>query len=101
MPGAFPQSFVDEFDITEAARAKDYAKAALLMADFYDHYEMQDMDEFFLRNCVITALQAGEADLADVIYKNAIQMNDRFFAVEKRLMEREIQKLRKTLAAKR
>lgn len=99
--GAFPQSFADEFNITEAARSKDYAKAALLMADFYDRYEMQDMDEFFLRNCVVMALLAGEADLADVIYKNAVQKNDRFFAVEKRLMEREIQKLRKTLASKR
>lgn len=96
---AVPQSFADEFNILEAARAKDYAKGALAVADFYDRYEMGEMDQLFLRNCVLVALMANEPDLADVIYKNAIQKNEEFFAVEKRLIEREIQKLRKKLNA--
>ncbi|MCQ2125540.1 MAG: fused MFS/spermidine synthase [Fibrobacter sp.] len=96
---AVPQSFADEFNILEAARAKDYAKGALAVADFYDRYEMGEMDQLFLRNCVLVALMAGEPDLADVIYKNAIQRNEEFFAVEKRLIEREIQKLRKQINA--
>ncbi|MCF0221047.1 MAG: fused MFS/spermidine synthase [Fibrobacter sp.] len=96
---AVPQSFADEFAIMEAARSKDYIAAALAVADFYDNYEMGEMDQLFLRNCVLIALMAGEPDLADVIYKNAIQKNDEFFAVEKRLVEREIQKLRKKLNA--
>lgn len=96
---AVPQSFADEFNILEAARAKDYAKGALAVADFYDRYEMGEMDQLFLRNCVLVALMANEPDLADVIYKNAIQKNDEFFAVEKRLIEREVQKLRKKLNA--
>lgn len=96
---AVPQSFVDEFNVLEAARAKDYAKGALAVADFYDRYEMGEMDQLFLRDCVLVALMANEPDLADVIYKNAIQKNDEFFAVEKRLIEREVQKLRKKLNA--
>ncbi len=93
--GKLPQEFADEFNIMEAARAKDYARGAVLVADFYDRYEMSEMDEFFLRNCVLIALLAGEPDLADVIYKNVVRKDESFFAVEKRLMDREIQKLRR------
>ena len=96
--GAFPRSFAEEFNIVEAAREGVYKQAALLIADFYDHYEMNDMDELFLRDCIVIALLADEPDLADVIYKNAIQKNETFFAVEKRLIEREIQALRRKLA---
>jgi hypothetical protein len=42
----------------------------------------------------VISLLAGESELADVIYKNAIQKNEDFFAVEKRLIEREIQRAR-------
>lgn len=97
--GKVPQEFIDEFNILEAARAKDFAKGALAVADFYDRYEMGEMDQLFLRNCVLVALMAQEPDLADLIYKNAIQRDEDFFAVEKRLIEREIQKLRKKLNA--
>lgn len=93
--GKLPQEFADEFNIMEAARSKDYARGAVLVADFYDRYEMSEMDEFFLRNCVLIALLAGEPDLADVIYKNVVRKDESFFAVEKRLMDREIQKLRR------
>ena len=99
--GVFPKSFADEFNIMESAREGVYKQAALNIADFYDHYEMNDMSDVFLRNCIVIALLAGEPELADVIYKNAIQKNENFFAVEKRLIEREIQKLRKTLAARK
>ena len=97
---AFPRSFSEEFNIVEAAREGVYKQAALLIADFYDRYEMNDMDELFLRDCIVIALLADEPDLADVIYKNAIQKNENFFAVEKRLIEREIQALRRKLNAK-
>ncbi len=93
---ALPESFADEFRIMEAARAKDYAHGAELIADFFDKYEIKDMGMFFLRNCVLIALLAGEPDLAEIIYKDAVVKNDEFFAVEKRLMEREIQKLRRS-----
>jgi spermidine synthase len=96
--GAFPKSFAEEFNIVEAAREGVYKQAALLIADFYDRYEMGDMDELFLRDCIVIALLADEPNLADVIYKNAIQKNESFFAVEKRLIEREIQQLRRKLA---
>jgi hypothetical protein len=96
--GAFPKSFADEFKIVEAAREGVYKQAALLIADFYDRYEMGDMDELFLRDCIVIALLADEPDLADIIYKNAIQKNESFFAVEKRLVEREIQQARRRLA---
>ena len=95
---AFPRSFAEEFNIVEAAREGVYKQAALLIADFYDHYEMGDMDELFLRDCIVIALLADEPNLADIIYKNAIQKNESFFAVEKRLIEREIQALRRKLA---
>ena len=39
--------------------------------------------------------------IADAIYKNVIQKNEDFFAVEKRLIEREIQQLRRKLNAKK
>lgn len=96
--GLLPLSFVEEFNIMEAARSGVYKQAALLIADFYDRYEMVDMDVMFLRNCIILALLAGEPELADVVYKDAVMKNPNVFAVEKRLMEREIQKLRRTLA---
>jgi hypothetical protein len=52
------------------------------------------MGDIFLRDCIVISLLAGEPELADVIYKNAIQKNEDFFAVEKRLIEREIQRAR-------
>jgi beta-xylosidase len=91
---AFPRSFADEFNILEAAREGVYKQAALLIADFFDRYEINEMGDIFLRDCIVISLLAGEPELADVIYKNAIQKNEDFFAVEKRLIEREIQRAR-------
>jgi hypothetical protein len=81
-----------EFDITEKARQKNWAEAALLVANFYEMYEIKDMDEFFLRNALLISLLAKEPKLAKEIYKEAILSNEYFYPVEKRLMEREIQK---------
>ena len=92
---ALPQSFVDEFNIMEAAREKDYPRAATLIADFFDRYEMSAMDFIFLRNCVILGFLAGEPELVDAIYKDAIENNGEFFGVERRLIKKEIQKMRK------
>ena len=94
---AFPRSFADEFGILEAAREGVYKQAALMIANFFDHYEINEMGDIFLRNCIVLSLLAGEPELADAIYKNAIQKNEDFFAVEKRLIEREIQQLRRKL----
>ena len=91
---AVPRSFVDEFNIVEAARAKDYAKAAVYIAEFFDRYEMSAMDVLFLRNCVVLSLLAGEPELTHAIYQDAIENNLEFFGVERRLIKREIQKLR-------
>ena len=93
--GVFPASFVDEFNILEVARVKDYATAAKLVADFYEKYEVKDMDEFFLRNAILIAFLAHEPELADVIYKEAIRPHESFFAVEKLLISKEIPKLRR------
>lgn len=90
----FPKSFQMEFGITESARQKDWPKAALQLAEFYEMYEIKEMDDFFLRNAILISLLAKEPELAFVIYKEAILSNDNFYPVEKRLMEREIQKLR-------
>lgn len=98
---AFPRAFADEFGILEAARQGVYKQAALLIANFFDRYEMNDMGDIFLRNCIVLSLLAGEPELADAIYKNVIQKNEDFFAVEKRLIEREIQQLRRKLNAKK
>ena len=93
--GALPRSFADEFNIMDAARQGVYKQAALLIADFFDRYEMNDMGDIFLRNCIVIALLAGEPELANIVYENAIQKNEDFFAVEKRLIEREIQRARR------
>ena len=93
--GAFPASFVDEFNIMECARTKDYHTAARLVADFYEKYEMKAMDEFFLRNALLIAMLAGEPELANAIYVDAIKEHESFFPVEKFLIEREIVKLRR------
>jgi len=96
----FPVSFVDEFNITEIARLKDYATAAKLVADFYEKYEIKDMDEFFLRNAVLIAFLAKEPELANVLYKEAIRHHESFFAVEKLLIEKEIPRLRRAILKK-
>jgi len=98
--GTFPASFVDEFNILECARAKDYATAARFVAEFYEKYEIKDMDEFFLRNVLLISLLAGEPELANVIYKEAIKEHESFFPVEKFLIEREIVKLRRQVVRK-
>ena len=94
--GAFPASFVDEFNIMECARTKDYHTAARLVAGFYEKYEMKAMDEFFLRNVLLIAMLAGEPELANAIYLDAIKEHESFFPVEKFLIEREIVKLRRS-----
>ena len=93
--GFLPSSFVDEFNILESARKKDYVTAARLVADFYEKYEIKDMDEFFLRNALLISLLAHEPELANVIYREAIKPHESFFPVEKFLIEREIVKLRR------
>ncbi|MBO7384502.1 MAG: fused MFS/spermidine synthase [Fibrobacter sp.] len=93
--GVFPASFVDEFNILEVARVKDYPTAARLVADFYEKYEVKDMDEFFLRNAILIAFLAREPELASVLYKEAIRPHESFFAVEKLLISKEIPKLRR------
>lgn len=98
--GYLPASFVDEFNILESARKKDYVTAARLVADFYEKYEIKDMDEFFLRNALLISLLAREPELANVIYKEAIKPHESFFPVEKFLIEREIVKLRRSLVRK-
>ncbi len=92
---AFPVSFVDEFNILEVARSKDYAAAAKLVNDFYEKYEIKSMDEYFLRNSVLIALLAREPELADAIYKDAVRPNKNFPQVERRLIVGEIAKLRR------
>jgi hypothetical protein len=94
--GAFPASFTDEFNILEVARVKDYPTAARLVADFYEKYEIKEMDEFFLRNVLLISLLAGEPELANAIYQDAIKNHESFFPVEKFLIEREIVKLRRS-----
>ena len=94
--GAFPASFVDEFNIMECARTKDYHTAARLVAGFYEKYEMKAMDEFFLRNALLIAMLAKEPELANAIYLDAIKEHESFFPVEKFLIEREIVKLRRS-----
>ena len=96
--GRFPASFTDEFNITEVARVKNYETAAKLVADFYEKYEVKDMDEFFLRNAILIAFLASEPELANVLYKEAISKHTSFFPVEKRLISREIKKLRRKVA---
>ena len=93
--GVFPASFVDEFNILETARAKDYATAAKLVADFYEKYEIKNMDEFFLRNAVVIAFLVREPELANALYKDAIRRHEDMYAVEKLLIEKEIVRLRR------
>jgi hypothetical protein len=93
--GVFPASFVDEFNILETARTKDYATAAKLVADFYEKYEIKNMDEFFLRNAVVIAFLAREPELANALYKDAIRRHEDIPAVEKLLIEKEIVRLRR------
>ena len=93
--GAFQASFTDEFNILEVARVKDYPTAARLVADFYEKYEIKEMDEFFLRNVLLVSLLAGEPELANALYQDAIKNHESFFPVEKFLIEREIVKLRR------
>ena len=93
--GVFPASFVDEFNILETARAKDYVTAAKLVADFYEKYEIKNMDEFFLRNAVVITFLAREPELANALYKDAIRRHEDMYAVEKLLIEKEIVRLRR------
>lgn len=99
--GAFPASFVDEFNIMECARTKDYHTAARLVADFFEKYEMKTMDEFFLRNALLIAMLAHEPELANAIYVDGIKEHESFFPVEKFLIEREIVKLRRAALKQR
>ena len=93
--GALPESFVDEFNIMEAARAKDYKLAAFYVANFYEKYEIVAMDEFFLRNAILIAFLAHNPTLADVLYKEAIKPHEEFTPIEKLLIQKEIPRIRR------
>ena len=93
--GALPESFVDEFNIMEAARVKDYKLAAFYVANFYEKYEIGAMDEFFLRNAILIAFLAHNPTLADVIYKEAIKPHEEFTPIEKLLIQKEIPRIRR------
>ena len=92
--GVLPESFVDEFNITEAARMKNYNLAALFVANFYEKYEIAAMDEFFLRNAILIAFMAHNPTLADVLYKEAIKSHEDFAPIEKLLIMKEIPRIR-------
>ena len=93
--GALPESFVDEFNIMEAVRAKDYKLAAFYVANFYEKYEIAAMDEFFLRNAILIAFLAHNPTLADVLYKEAIKPHEEFTPIEKLLIQKEIPRIRR------
>ncbi len=93
--GALPESFVDEFNIMEAARAKNYRLAAEYVANFYEKYEVAAMDEFFLRNAILIAFLAHNPTLADVLYKEAIKPHEEFAPIEKLLIQKEIPRIRR------
>jgi hypothetical protein len=93
--GALPESFVDEFNIMEAARVKDYRLAAEYVANFYEKYEVAAMDEFFLRNAILIAFLAHNPTLADVLYKEAIRPHEEFAPIEKLLIQKEIPRIRR------
>ena len=92
--GALPESFIDEFNIMEAARAKDYKLAAFYVASFYEKYEIGAMDEFFLRNAILIAFLAHNPTLANVLYKEAIKPHEEFTPIEKLLIMKEIPRIR-------
>ncbi len=92
--GVLPESFVDEFNIMEAARMKNYNLAALFVANFYEKYEVAAMDEFFLRNAILIAFMAHNPTLADVLYKEAIKSHEDFAPIEKLLIMKEIPRIR-------
>ena len=93
--GVLPESFVDEFNIMEAARTKNYRLAAEYVANFYEKYEVAAMDEFFLRNAILVAFLAHNPTLADVLYKEAIKPHEEFAPIEKLLIQKEIPRIRK------
>ena len=90
-----PDSFQKEFMILEYAKNSDYQNAVLLLADFIDAYEIKDMERSFIRNALTISFLAHESALAYIIYKEAVLTNPDFKPIEKRFIEREIQKLRK------
>jgi hypothetical protein len=92
---ALPESFVDEFNIMEAARVKNYRLAAEYVANFYEKYEVAAMDEFFLRNAILIAFLAHNPTLADVLYKEAIKPHEEFAPIEKLLIQKEIPRIRR------
>ena len=92
--GALPESFVDEFNIMEAARAKNYRLAAEYVANFYEKYEVAAMDEFFLRNAILVAFLAHNPTLANVLYKEAIKPHEDFAPIEKLLIQKEIPRIK-------
>ena len=92
--GALPESFIDEFNIMEAARTKDYKLAAFHVASFYEKYEIGAMDEFFLRNAILIAFLAHNPTLANVLYKEAIKPHEEFTPIEKLLIMKEIPRIR-------
>ena len=92
--GVLPESFVDEFNIMEAARTKDYKLAAFYVANFYEKYEIAAMDEFFLRNAILIAFLAHNPTLANVLYKEAIKPHEDFAPIEKLMIQKEIPRIR-------
>ena len=92
--GVLPESFVDEFNIMEAARTKDYKLAAFYVVNFYEKYEIAAMDEFFLRNAILVAFLAHNPTLANVLYKEAIKPHEDFAPIEKLMIQKEIPRIR-------
>lgn len=92
--GVLPESFVDEFNIMEAARTKNYRLAAEYVANFYEKYEVAAMDEFFLRNAILVAFLAHNPTLANVLYKEAIKPHEDFAPIEKLLIQKEIPRIK-------
>lgn len=85
-----PNAQALEFAIMDGTLHKDYETAGKALSLFIEYYELKNLDEFFLRNAVLTAIQSRQYDLLEIIYREGIRPNPDFSVVEKILIERKL-----------
>lgn len=75
-----------EFEFLDHAAHHDYRAAARMLPTLRAVFQLESMDEFFLRHLAITALLAGDKDDLRHIYLESIRKNVDFDPAERRLI---------------
>ncbi|MDR1759296.1 MAG: fused MFS/spermidine synthase [Fibrobacter sp.] len=83
-----PDAQALEFAMLDGMLYGGHETAGNALSIFIENYELNGLDEFFLRHAVLTAIKTGRFEDLEILYREGVRPSTDFSAVEKVLIER-------------